>query len=158
MGWLNTDQNNSEYGNFLKRCSCEHIKFIPKRINIDMNHNNLIEMVFSWSFIKRQTRWYIEWQRVTMTDNEWYNEWQRMKRVKMNDKNDRNLSLKHTKENLSKLEEDLLRTTYWNKSRNINSKKQELRFLPRSVPVTLTSIHMTFPINAYQGEGTSWAQ
>ena len=27
---------------------------------------------------KKTDEWYIEWQRVTTSDNEWYNEWQRM--------------------------------------------------------------------------------
>ena len=34
---------------------------------------------------KKAGDWYIEWQRVTMGDNEWYNEWQRIQRVATND-------------------------------------------------------------------------
>ena len=32
-----------------------------------------------WRIVYKKTdKWYIEWQRVTLSDSEWYNEWQRM--------------------------------------------------------------------------------
>ena len=32
-----------------------------------------------WRILYKKTDvWYIEWQRVTLSDNKWYNEWQRM--------------------------------------------------------------------------------
>ena len=91
---------------------------------------------------------------------------------------------KHPKVNSLNLKEDLKRK-YWTKTknkplrRNVNGNKQELRqffasdtynyknlwryydtkiteqFLPRSVLVTLVSIHIRFPRNIYQGEEKS---
>ena len=39
--------------------------------------NTLLKILLIESiFFKKADEWYIEWQRVTSSDNEWYNEWQ----------------------------------------------------------------------------------
>ena len=41
--------------------------------------NKLLQILLIESiFYKKTDEWYIEWQRVTTSDNEWYNEWQRI--------------------------------------------------------------------------------
>ena len=41
--------------------------------------NKLLQILLIESiFLKKTDKWYIEWQQVTLSDNEWYKEWQQV--------------------------------------------------------------------------------